>query len=87
VHVCTLARTTLRLRCALRQNVIVISIPTVFDPNLAPPGKAVVHAYTAGCEPYDVWAGMDRASTEYKQLKQQRAEVLWKALERVIPVR
>jgi len=67
--------------------VIVISIPTVFDPKLAPPGKAVVHAYTAGCEPYDVWAGMDRASAEYKQLKQQRAEVLWKALEKVIPVR
>ena len=48
---------------------IVISIPTVFDPSLAPPGKAVVHCYTAGCEPYDVWAGMDRASPEYKALK------------------
>jgi phytoene dehydrogenase-like protein len=34
------------------QNVCIVSIPTIFDPNLAPPGKHVVHAYTAGNEPY-----------------------------------
>mmetsp|Transcript_10336 Transcript_10336/g.21556 ORF Transcript_10336/g.21556 Transcript_10336/m.21556 type:complete len:583 (-) Transcript_10336:1049-2797(-) len=67
------------------QNVVIISIPTVFDPKLAPEGKHAVHAYVAGCEPYDVWKGMDRKSEEYKQLKEERAEVLWKALEKVIP--
>lgn len=32
-------------------NMIVISIPTVLDPSLAPDGKHVVHAYTAGALP------------------------------------
>lgn len=67
------------------QNVCIISIPTVFDPSLAPPGKATIHAYVAANEPYDLWQGLDRRSTEYKQLKEQRAEPLWQALERVIP--
>ncbi|KAK3281303.1 hypothetical protein CYMTET_10900, partial [Cymbomonas tetramitiformis] len=67
------------------QNVIIISIPTVFDPTLAPDGKHVVHAYTAGNEPYSIWEGMDRNSPEYKALKKERAECLYAALENVIP--
>ena len=51
------------------QNVCIASIPTVFNASLAPPGKAVVHAYTAGNEPYLLWEGLDRRSQEYKQLK------------------
>ena len=66
-------------------NMIVISIPTVMDPGMAPAGKHVVHAYTAGNEPYDLFKGLDRASPEYKRLKAERAEVLYKAIERVIP--
>lgn len=41
------------------QNVVNVSIPTVFDPSLAPPGKHLIHAYTGkagrlpvdGCQP------------------------------------
>lgn len=66
-------------------NLIVMSIPSVLDPKLAPPGKHVVHVYTPGNEPYALWAGLDRQSPEYAQLKQERAEPLWQALERVIP--
>ena len=51
------------------QNVCIASIPTVFNPSLAPPGKATVHAYTAGNEPYSLWEGLDRRSQEYKDLK------------------
>ena len=47
----------------------IASIPTVFNASLAPPGKAVVHAYTAGNEPYSLWEGQDTRSREYKQLK------------------
>jgi carotene isomerase len=67
------------------QNVIVISIPSVLDPSLAPAGKHGIHVYTPGNEPYKLWAGMDRRSQAYQQLKQERAEVMWQALERVIP--
>ncbi|MGF1536081.1 MAG: phytoene desaturase family protein [Elainellaceae cyanobacterium] len=67
------------------QNVVLISIPSVLDPSLAPPGKHVLHAYTPGSEPYDVWRGLDRSGPEYAALKQERSQVLWQAVERVIP--
>lgn len=41
-------------------------------------GKAVVHTYTAGNEPYSVWEGLERGSKEYEELKEQRAQTLWK---------
>ena len=67
------------------QNVVVMSIPSVLDPSLAPPGKHGIHVYTPGNEPYKLWAGMDRRSDAYKQQKQERAEAMWRGLERVIP--
>lgn len=67
------------------QNVCIVSIPTVFDPSLAPPGKAVVHAYVAANEPYALWEGKQRGSEEYRCFKEERSAVLWAALERVIP--
>ena len=67
------------------QNVVVFSIPSILDPNLAPPGKHVIHAYTPGNEPYELWAGMDRRSPEYAEQKQARAEIMWQGLARIIP--
>jgi carotene isomerase len=67
------------------QNLVVASIPSVLDPSLAPPGKHVIHVYTPGNEPYAVWQGIERNSKEYALLKQERAEVMWQALERIIP--
>ncbi|HEY9764249.1 MAG TPA: NAD(P)/FAD-dependent oxidoreductase [Trichocoleus sp.] len=67
------------------QNVVLISIPSLLDPSLAPPGKQAIHVYTPGNEPYDLWQGLDRHSEAYAKLKQQRAEVMWQALARIIP--
>ncbi|WP_017316354.1 phytoene desaturase family protein [Mastigocladopsis repens] len=67
------------------QNVVLVSIPSLLDPSLAPPGKHVIHVYTPGNEPYDLWQGMNRKSEEYGRQKQLRAEVMWQALERIIP--
>lgn len=67
------------------QNVVLISIPSILDPSLAPSGKHTIHVYTPGNEPYSIWEGMDRKSPEYLQQKQQRSQVMWKALERIIP--
>ena len=68
-------------------NMIAVSNPCVIDPTLAPDGYMVLHAYGAGNEPYDVWKKFanDRNSPEYKQLKEERSEVLWRAIESVIP--
>ncbi|MEA5598592.1 NAD(P)/FAD-dependent oxidoreductase [Rivularia sp. UHCC 0363] len=67
------------------QNLVLISIPSVIDASLAPPGKHSIHVYTPGSEPYDLWQGMDRNSEEYLQQKQSRSEIMWSALEKVIP--
>ncbi|MBE9107993.1 NAD(P)/FAD-dependent oxidoreductase [Nodosilinea sp. LEGE 07298] len=67
------------------RNLIVMSIPSVLDPSLAPPGKHTIHVYTPATEPYELWQGLDRRSPEYAALKQTRAEPLWRALERIIP--
>ncbi|MBD2097937.1 NAD(P)/FAD-dependent oxidoreductase [Trichocoleus sp. FACHB-591] len=67
------------------QNVVLVSIPSLLDPSLAPAGKHTIHIYTPGNEPYDLWQGLDRRSEAYAQQKEQRAEVMWQALERVIP--
>lgn len=66
------------------QNVVLISVPSVLSPNLAPPGKHVLHAYTPGTEPFGKWEGLDRNSAEYRNLKATRAEVIWKAVERAL---
>ncbi len=67
------------------QNVVLISIPSVLDPGLAPPGHHVIHAYTPATEPYELWQSLDRRGKAYQAFKQERSEVLWQALERCIP--
>jgi len=57
------------------QNVVIVSIPSVFDASLAPAGCHTVHVYTAGNEPYEIWEGLDRSSPEYKALKEERSQV------------
>ena len=66
-------------------NMIAVSNPCVLDRSLAPDGYIVVHAYGAGNEPYGIWENLERNSKEYKDLKEQRAGVLWKAIEAIIP--
>jgi carotene isomerase len=60
-------------------NTCMISIPTVWDQSLAPEGHHVVHAYTL--EPF---AGWER-NQEYESKKRQKAQNLYRALERIIP--
>lgn len=66
-------------------NVILVSIPSVLDPGLAPPGKHLIHAYTPGNEPYQLWQGLDRRSPAYAQQKHERSQAIWTALDRIIP--
>ena len=80
-------------------NVIVVSVSSLLDPSLAPKGRHVIHAYTAGNEPYSLWAKFDRKAIknnenegvdvgtkeEYEQLKVDRSACLWAAIEKEIP--
>ncbi len=60
-------------------NTCMISIPSVWDASLAPTGHHVVHAYTL--EPHAGWQ-RDQA---YKARKRDRAETLYRALEKIVP--
>ncbi|XP_038681918.1 prolycopene isomerase, chloroplastic isoform X2 [Tripterygium wilfordii] len=66
------------------QNVVLISVPSVLSPDLAPSGKHLLHAYTPGTEPFELWEGLDRRSNKYKNLKAERSEVMWRAVERAL---
>ena len=66
-------------------NAILLSIPSVHDVTVAPEGYAVLHIYTPATEGYTRWEGVDRKSSEYKELKDERSQYLWKVLEKIIP--
>lgn len=60
-------------------NTCMISIPSVWDASLAPPGHHLIHAYTL-----ESYAGWQR-DADYSQKKRQKAEPLFRAIEKVIP--
>mmetsp|Transcript_11617 Transcript_11617/g.23277 ORF Transcript_11617/g.23277 Transcript_11617/m.23277 type:complete len:556 (-) Transcript_11617:1110-2777(-) len=66
-----------------QQNVVLISIASVAHDSMAPAGKHCLHAYYPATEPWDIWENLSKK--EYEDLKQQRSEALWKAVETVIP--
>eukprot|EP01038_Epipyxis_sp_PR26KG_P007463 gene7463-10173_t len=66
------------------QNHVIISIASVLDKSLAPEGCHVIHAYAAANEPYELWQNFTN-NENYKKLKDERCDFLWKAIERSIP--
>eukprot|EP00667_Euglena_gracilis_P001722 EG_transcript_1721 len=67
------------------RNVVLVSMPSLLDPSLAPAGKHVIHAYTPATEAYRDWEGLDRASEAYKAKKEAAADFLWRAVEKSVP--
>lgn len=67
------------------QNVIAVSIPSLLDSSLAPPGKHSIHVYTPATEPYELWADLNPNSPEYQEMKEMRSQPMWEALARFIP--
>ena len=71
-----------------QQNHVIISIPTVLDPSLAPAGCHVIHAYAAANEPfapYDPALHPSMTRQQYEAYKEERCDFLWRAIERSIP--
>ena len=65
------------------QNMVLVSIGSVLDPSLAPEGKHVIHAYTPGNEPLDLWQGLEQLGVQEAQ--GGTSQVLWRAVEKAIP--
>ena len=64
-------------------NTCMVSIPTALDPEQAPPGHHTIHAYTL--EPYDGWQKEGPQDKQYEKKKKEKAQALWRAIERIIP--
>jgi phytoene dehydrogenase-like protein len=67
------------------RNLVVLSIPSVLDPALAPPGCHALHGYTPASEPWHLWQGLQPGSEGYQALKRQRCAVFHTVLEQQIP--
>ncbi|OLP93908.1 Prolycopene isomerase, chloroplastic [Symbiodinium microadriaticum] len=67
------------------RNAVLVSCPSMLDPDLAPPGHHVVHAYTPATEPWEDWADLDEGSSEYKKKKQEARDFLYSAVARQVP--
>jgi phytoene dehydrogenase-like protein len=67
------------------QNMVVLSMPSLLDPSLAPPGHHVLHAYTPANEPWERWEGLERGSAAYEQRKRERCALFHQVLERILP--
>ena len=67
------------------RNIVVFSIPSVLDKEMAPKGKHVLHGYTPANEPWEIWEKLDQNESAYKDLKEERCSVLLNALRKIIP--
>ncbi|KAL3920996.1 MAG: hypothetical protein SGPRY_005052, partial [Prymnesium sp.] len=57
------------------RNLVLVSMASLIDPSLAPSGCHVIHAYVPATEPYEAWEGLDRKSKEYRDRKEEAAEI------------
>lgn len=64
-------------------NVVMISIPTMWSPDLAPDGWHIIHAYTL--EDYDKWPALAKNRKAYEAAKKTAAQPLFQAIRHVIP--
>lgn len=67
------------------RNMVLVSVPSLLDPDCAPEGYHTLHAYTPATEPWEDWEGLDRSSQEYKRKKKEAAEFLYDAIAKQVP--
>lgn len=68
---------------AIPGNTVMISIPTMWSPDLAPDGWHIIHAYTL--EEYDKWPELAKDRKTYEEAKVETAQPLLRAIRSVIP--
>jgi phytoene dehydrogenase-like protein len=67
------------------RNMVVLSMPSLLDPSLAPSGHQVIHGYTPANEPWELWKDLERGSPAYAALKAERCEIFHHVLDPLIP--
>lgn len=67
------------------RNAVLVSVPSMLDPDLAPPGYHVLHAYTPATEPWEDWKDLEKGSAAYEKKKEEAKEFLYRAVEKQVP--
>ena len=67
------------------RNIVVFSIPSVLDANMAPKGKHVLHGYTPANESWNKWETLKQNTNDYKKLKEESCSIFFKPLKKIIP--
>ncbi len=67
------------------RNVVVLSMPSLLDPAMAPAGHQVLHGYTPANEPWELWQHLEQGSEAYQALKAERCGIFHSVLDPLIP--
>ena len=67
------------------RNMVVLSMPSLLDPSLAPAGHQLLHGYTPANEPWELWQQLERGTPAYEALKQERCAVFHGVLDQLLP--
>ncbi|QFZ91495.2 NAD(P)/FAD-dependent oxidoreductase [Synechococcus elongatus] len=67
------------------RNMVVLSMPSLLQPDLAPAGHQVLHGYTPANEPWELWRDLEPGSAAYEAQKRDRCQIFWEVLEQLIP--
>ena len=67
------------------RNMVVLSMPSLLDPSLAPAGHHVLHGYTPANEPWEVWKDLEPGTAAYERRKLERCGVFHHVFDGVVP--
>jgi phytoene dehydrogenase-like protein len=67
------------------RNMLVFSMPSRLDPQLAPEGHHVLHAYSPANEPWELWRDLEPGSSAYEALKAERCGIFREVLSQLVP--
>jgi prolycopene isomerase len=62
---------------------VYLSVPSLLDPSLAPPGKHTIHAFVTA--EADDWEPLERGSARYREAKESLASSVISRMERILP--
>ena len=67
------------------RNMLVFSMPSRLDPQLAPDGHHVLHAYSPANEPWELWRDLEPGSPAYEAQKQDRCALFGEVFSQLVP--
>lgn len=67
------------------RNMLVLSMPSLLDPSLAPEGHHGLHGYTPANEPWELWRDLEPGTEAYESLKRERCALFRQVLGGIVP--